>query len=355
MSHTTRPSLRFTVAVIVSLAALPVPTTASAQEAYVPERPVPGPLVAPPVHRAAVARGTRTADGRPGPAYWQPYTRYDIDARLDPETGEVMGRARITYENRSPSPLDVIVINLYQNLHAPGAMRNESQEVTGGVTLQRVAADGTELQQGPLSAGPAFVVDGTLMGIRPPESVPAGGTVELEVDWQFVVPQNGAGRMGHSNREMYFLAYWFPRPVVYDDLRGWDAEPYLASAEFYDGYGDYEVRLNVPVGWTVMATGELQNDEEVYTPAVRERLDRAAISDEVVRIVSPDELEAGTVTATPGSGRLTYLFHATNVRDFTWTASNVQSWDATSAVVAAHLQDKGADQAHAAPARRRAF
>jgi len=39
------------------------------------------------------------------------------------------------------------------------------------------------------------------------------------------------------------------------------------------------------------------------------------------------------VTTAPASGRLTYRFHAENVRDFTWTTSNVQTWDATSAVV----------------------
>ena len=34
-----------------------------------------------------------------------------------------------------------------------------------------------------------------------------------------------------------------------------------------------------------------------------------------------------------GSGWLTYRFSAENVRDFAWTASNVQRWDATSALV----------------------
>ncbi len=229
--------------------------------------------------------------------------------------------------------LQLLILNLYQNLHAPGSVRNEAQEVTGGVQLQRVVVDGMELQEGAMSQGPAYLTDGTLMGVRPPQAIAPGGTAIIEVDWSFLVPQNGAGRMGHSDREMYFVAYWFPRPVVFDDLVGWDAEPYMGNAEFYDGFGDYVVSLEVPTGWTVMATGDLQNPDEVFSETVRARLDEAAASDQVVRIASPDELAAGSVTTSPESGWLTYRFEAESVRDFTFTASNVQTWDATSAVV----------------------
>jgi len=138
--------------------------------------------------------------------------------------------------------------------------------------------------------------------------------------------------MGHSQREMYFLAYWFPKVAVFDDLRGWDAEPYQ-GAEFYEGYGDYDVSLTVPNGWTVMATGELVNPEEVYTGRTRARMAAAATADTIVQIATREEVEAGTVTEYPESGTLTYRFRAANVRDFTWTTSNKQRWTGTSALV----------------------
>lgn len=34
-------------------------------------RPVPGPVILPPSYRAALMRGTRSADGCPGPRYWE--------------------------------------------------------------------------------------------------------------------------------------------------------------------------------------------------------------------------------------------------------------------------------------------
>ncbi|HSG48729.1 MAG TPA: M1 family metallopeptidase [Longimicrobiales bacterium] len=313
----------------VALVFLLVPAAAQAQTA----RPVPGPVVPPPHFRAAVEAGTRSVDGRPGPAYWQNRAQYRLDASLDPADGRVAGTVLIRYENRSPRALEELVLHLHQNLHAPGVMRNEPQEVTGGVELREVRVDGGAIRpldpDGPPRAG--YRVEGTLMHIGLDRPVPPNGVVEVEVGWSQLLPQNGAGRMGHSRREMYFVAYWFPKMAVYDDLRGWDAEPYLGGAEFYDAFADYEASLTVPGGWTVMATGDLLNAPEVFTAGTLQRLAAAAAADTVVTVARVNELAAGTVTV-PGEA-LTYRFRATGVRDFTWTASNAQQWDATSARV----------------------
>jgi len=303
-----------------------------AQEAVTPSRPIPGPVVPPPYFREAVARGTRSSDGRPGPNYWQVYSEYDIDARLDPVEGLLSGSETIRFLNRSPVDLPVIALFLHQNIHAEGVPRNRSVEVTGGVRLDRVASGGRDLLSEEATQGPGYVVDGGVMMIRLPEPVPSGGSVDLEIDWSFLVPQNGVGRMGHSGGEMYFLAYWFPKVAVFDDLRGWDAEPYK-GAEFYEGYGDYRVSLTVPNEWTVMATGALQNAEEVYTAQTRSRMEAALGADTLIQIATRDDREANLVTETSPTGALTYRFQAQNVRDFTWTGSNAQLWTGTSARV----------------------
>ena len=307
-------------------------TQLAAQEAITPLRPVPGPVIPPPFFRDALEAGTRSPDGRPGPGYWQVYSEYDIDARLDPVSGLLSGSETIRFHNRSPDRLLTVSLFLHQNIHAEGVPRNRTTEVTGGVRLERVAADGKELLPPQASAAPAYRVNGGVMSVRLPEPLAAGESVELEIDWSFLVPQNGAGRMGHSDREMYFLAYWFPKIAVYDDLRGWDAESYQ-GAEFYEGYGDYRVSLTVPKHWTVMGTGELLNPEEVYTERTRSRMAAALQADTMVQIVTPEDREMGTVTESPFSGTLTYRFEAENVRDFVWTTSSVQRWTGTSSLV----------------------
>ncbi|MFH1765815.1 MAG: M1 family metallopeptidase [Gemmatimonadota bacterium] len=323
-------SIVLTALLLLAAATLDVP--AQAQETVTPQRPIPGPVVPPPFFRAALERGTRSPDGSPGPNYWQVYTGYDIDARLDPVSGLLSGTETIRFHNRSPVDLPSIALFLHQNIHAEGVARNRAVEVTGGIRLERVKARGKELLPAQGSRSPGYAEDGGVMMVRLPAPVRAGETVDLEIEWSFLVPQNGAGRMGHSDREMYFLAYWFPKIAVFDDLRGWDAEPYQ-GAEFYEGYGDYRVSLTVPNGWTLMATGDLQNPEQVYTAQTRSRMAVALQADTMIRIATREDRNSALVTELSETGALTYRFAAENVRDFTWTTSNVQLWTGTSSLV----------------------
>src|SRR5690606_39217959 len=123
--------------------------------------------------------------------------------------------------------------------------------------------------------------------------------------------------------------YWYPQMAVYDDVIGWDVDPFRDWAEFYMDHADYDVRITAPAGWLVAATGELQNAEVVLAPFVRERLAQAAGSSDVIAIVAADE--RGSATAGSASGSLTWHFRANRVRDFAFGASDKYVWDATSA------------------------
>ena len=54
----------------------------------------------------------RTADGRPGPKYWQQKVSYNITATLDTAAKRLSGHERITYQNNSPLPLRHVYIQL---------------------------------------------------------------------------------------------------------------------------------------------------------------------------------------------------------------------------------------------------
>ena len=301
--------------------AMVVPASARSVAAQV-LRPVPGPVIAPPFYRAALTRGTRSADGRPGPGYWRNHALYDVSADLDPTTARITGSETIVYQNNSPDILDLLVLHLHMNLHKSEAVRNEPEEITEGMVLRSVTVDG---------ASGSWTTRGTLLLVRPPSPIPSGGTTTIAIDWEEILPQSSSGRVGWSDREVYFVGYWYPRMAVYDDLRGWDAEAYRGTAEFYDDFGDYRVSLTVPAGWTVMAMGTLENPEEVWSEQTRRRLSAAAVADTVVHVASGADRQANRVTLASSSGLLTYRFAADTARDFAWTASNVQLWDATSA------------------------
>ncbi len=263
----------------------------------------------------------RTADGRPGPAYWQNRNDYRIDVSLDPATHTVAGTVTLTYTNHSPLPLDHLWFHLEQNLFAPGARGADGRRASAtvaegqGYRIGRVTVGGREVVP---------VITDTRMRVDLPEPVAGGGgTVTVTVPYSFVVPGDRTPRMGRmetARGTVYALAQWFPRVAVYDDVTGWNHQPYLGQGEFYLGYGDVEMALTVPATMTVVGTGALLNEAEVYTATQRERLARARQSETAVRIVEPDEV--GTAAARPRTGgTTTWRFRAESVRDAAWAAS----------------------------------
>ena len=308
----------------------PVPDTgAGAGERAAP----PGDSIAPSAEFSrAVARGTRTTTGEPGPRYWQQWASYSIDARVVTAAKRIEGTARIVYYNRSPDTLASLHVDLTQNVHAPEAVRNEPMETTGGVTLTRVAVNGGTLAEG-TGPGARYRVAGTRLVVVPRERVLPGDSVTLAIDFGYAIPQAGVGgRMGYDGDDLLFLAYWYPQMAVYDDVVGWHPDPFRGTAEFYHGFGRYEYTVDVPAGWIVVGTGRLVNEAEVLAPAVRERLARAAESDSVVAVVAEPDLGA-PVTAPGSGGRLRWRFRADSVRDVAFSVTRASVWDAVRASV----------------------
>jgi hypothetical protein len=324
-------ALAFTAAATTPSAPLAAQDVDPAGEAS-GERPSPDAVVPPPGYRAAVEAGTRSADGSPGPEYWQQWADYRIRARLDPDDHIVEGRVRILYENRSPDTLRHLHLHLHQDLYREGTVRNEPVETTGGVRLDRVAVDGTELQEA-AGDGPSYRREATLLRLEPPSAVPPGEEVRIDVEWGFRVPADGTGRMGRDGGDLYWIGYWYPQMAVYDDVVGWHTDPYLARGEFYMGYGRYDVRLEVPEGWVVRATGRLQNPGDVLPSRVLKRLERAGRSDSVVHVLREGGFGPGSATRTSEDGTLEWRFVAGGVRDFAFAATRRSLWDAARAPV----------------------
>jgi hypothetical protein len=300
-------------------------------------RPIPYPIQPRQAFQRAVENGTRSLDGTPGDAYWTNYARYDLDARITPSDSMLHGSGTITFINRSPDSLRTLALHLRQNIHSAGMERTRQAEVTGGMTIEEMGINGREMKelrtrQDLRREGMGYVTDATRMRVILPEQVAPGDSVTLSTEWSFRVPGEDNFRMGQDG-DVYYLAYWYPHLAVYDDVDGWVAELYQGDGEFYMGYGDYDLSITVPEGWLVGATGALQNPDAVLSEQSRERLEQAATSDEVVRVVTEEDRGAGTATATSDNedGTLTWEFRAENVRDVAFGASASYLWDATHA------------------------
>ena len=326
-------------------------TTAPATQSTVgriPERPVRRDIPMTRMIQRAFAAGTRNSTGRPGRNYWQLWTDYRINASLDPATSIVTGRETVTIRNNSDSTMRSLVLRLDQNFFAPNVPRlSPAIEITDGMQITRLVVNGQAMEVtdtvGPQIPGTtrrvpplSALLKNTSARISLLTPIAPHSTGTLEADWHFRVPRAVSGRgerMGRWADTLYQVAQWYPRVAVFDDLRpgGWDTEPYLGSAEFYNNYGHFDVSIDVPAGWIVGSTGVLQNPTEVLTPTARERLSHVLESDSVRTIVSAAERVAGTSTAT--GNRLVWHFVADTVGDVAWATSNQYVWDATRATI----------------------
>jgi len=285
----------------------------------------------PPRFEAAVEQGSRTDAGTPGPNYWTNRARYDIDATLSPATNTVRGQETITYHNRSPDTLDALVVHLRQNVNAKGTERRQALQVTGGMNVSAVSVQGRPLVERDNQSAVGYTIENTVMRIHPPHSIPPGERATLDFSWQYRLRSEGPTPRQGTNGEVYYMGYWYPQMAVYDDVQGWDTDPFLQFAEFYMDYADYDLEITVPEGWLVASTGTLQNPEAVLTTDTRKRLSQARSTSEPVRVVSAHQRGAGAATETDSTGTLTWHYRAENVRDVAWGTSDQYVWDATPA------------------------
>ena len=318
-------------AVLACARTAPVHQSASALAA---ERPSPYRLVEPTRFARAVARGTRTRSGKPGSAYWQQWATYQLEGALDPAPATLTGRARIRYENRSPDTLPVLYLHLHPNIFAADAPRTESVPVTPGMRLEMVRVNGSPLASIAWrdSLGTGHAAQGTTMRVRLPRPLSPASSIDLELTWRTTIPPDGAPRGGQDG-EVWMVSYWYPQMAVYDDVSGWQTDPYLGTAEFYMGYGDYSVALTAPAGWLVAATGTLTNARDVLGSEARARLDSARQTGRVTRVAAAGDGAAGDRRG------LTWRWEAKGVRDFAFALSPRYVWDATTAAIG----DRGGD------------
>jgi hypothetical protein len=171
----------------------------------------------------------RSANGTPGPDYWQNRADYVITARLEPKTKTLSGVVMIAYTNNSPDRLDVLWLQLDQNVYRPDARAAAASgrvrtEFTDGDIL-----DSVEIETSGAFVAAKYLVSDTRLLVRLPTALgPAGSRTRLRINYHYTVPERG-GRTGWTatpNGEIYDIAQWYPRMAVYDDVRGWDPLPF---------------------------------------------------------------------------------------------------------------------------------
>jgi len=280
--------------------------------------PLPGPI-----------NSYRSANGAPGPDYWQNRADYELRATIDTAARVLTADETITYTNNSPDKLISLWVQLDQNIYKKdsratyvgGFPRSQS---TNGYEFESIAVE----QDGQVVSETPVVTD-TRMRVPLPAPLLHGGVVKLKIKYHYAIPGTFGGRtswVATKNGDIYDIAQWFPRMAVYDDIRGWDTAPYLGQ-EFYLEYGDIDYSITVPSDYLVAGGGVLLNPKEVFTAEQLKRFEAAKASDKTVMIRSPAEI-ADPASRPRQGGLLTWHYRMTNTRDVAFSASKAFIWDA---------------------------
>ena len=276
----------------------------------------------------------RSANGAPGPAYWQNRVDYMITARIDTTARTLTATEIVDYTNNSPDALPSLWMQLDQNIYradSRAAVLGSGRKGRGAVEhSDGYAIASVEVLRGKAWVKIPYVVSDTRMNLRLDQPLRGGGTkLKFRITYHYAIPGVWGGRnswLDTPNGTIFDIAQWFPRMAVYDDLRGWDTLPYLGS-EFYCEYGDVDYAVTVPADMIVAGGGVLTNAAEVLTPLQRTRLAHAATSDATVMIRTPDEVTRDSARPAAKTEK-TWRYHFANTRDVAFSASRAFVWDA---------------------------
>lgn len=277
----------------------------------------------------------RSASGVPGPQYWQNNADYEIEVELDDKNDILKGTLTMTYYNNSPENLNYIWMYLEQNrftansrgtLTSPAGRDRYEGDVDGGITITNLSAKTSG------KASSKHLVSDTRLQVFFNEPLKAkGGKATVSMNFEFKIPEEGMDRMGQlktANGTIYSIAQWYPRVAVFDDVVGWNTEPYLGAGEFYLEYGDFDYKITVPYNHIVVASGELVNVKNVLSKELQKRWDKAKNSDKTVYLVQPNEVGNTKLTRPTQSGKVTWHYKMENTRDVAFASSTAFIWDA---------------------------
>lgn len=198
---------------------------------------------------------------------------YTMDVVLDIEANIITGITILNWRNITDFPTDELQFHLYYN-----AWRNDKSSFlnNGRNSFRRSDYKDDEwayndvramkilpeygFQETEITGTLEFIQlddgnkhDRTVLRASLPRAVGAGESISLEIKWETRVPRtfSRTGRRG----EYYFLAQWFPKIGVLEADGNWNCHQFIQT-EFYADYGVYDVKMTVPSGWVLGATGK---------------------------------------------------------------------------------------------------
>ena len=252
-----------------------------------------------------LAEAQSKAEPPPRPEKSARTANYTIEARLDEAKHTIEGSLVLEWTNTSREPLSQFPFHLYWNAfrnnlsttargegrRAPEDRKRE-ERTFGWIQVKRVQFGGDPGWDATIQdltptirylSEDGNADDRTVMEVRTAQPIAPGESGRFQIEWDALVPHGSIGRAGWVH-DYHFVVQWFPKIGVFWK-GGCNAHPFYPWTEFFSDFGVYDVKLTLPRGFVVGATGRLES-----------------------RADNPDGTE-------------TLRFVQADVHDFAWTAS----------------------------------
>jgi len=263
--------------------------------------------------------------------YWQQQVNFVIDVTLNDVEHTLDAFEKIEYTNNAPDTLHFIWFHIW-----PNAYKNDKT----AFSEQLLKNDRTDFyfsrkeQRGYLNRLD-FKVNGNTAKIEDhpqyidivklllPEPLAPNQKIIITTPFHVKLSENFS-RGGHV-KQSYQVTQWYPSPAVYD-REGWHPMPYLDQGEFYNEFGNYDVRITVPGNYVVAASGDLQNKEEIVWLKEKSKSKAMAVSGRLNNTISRSkatkQLPQISLNDFPGSDTTTksLRYLQNNIHTFAWFA-----------------------------------
>jgi len=255
--------------------------------------------------------------------YFQQKVDTYIDVELDDENHILRGFEKMVYYNNSSLNLDKIIIHLWPNAYKNSNTNLAKQKYSDGSTSFKYA-DSIDL--GYIDSLD-FKVNGEIVKwqllneqidiseLLLTKPLKPGDSIIITTPFRVKIPSGKFSRLGHIGQS-YQITQWFAKPAVFDK-NGWHPMSYLDQGEFFSEFGNYDVSITVPKNYVLMATGDLQNKEELEFLNEKAELTSQLIKEN--KLAVRDSLGRKDMSFPKSSvEKKTLRFIQKNVHDFAW-------------------------------------
>jgi len=202
---------------------------------------------------------------------------YTMYVKLDVKTNIISGTEILVWKNATGKPQQEFPFHLYHN-----AWKNNRSTFAkeNGYQLGRLGANQDDY--GYTNVKSIKVVDArgetditdtfhyiqpddgnkddqTVCQVRSVKPVPDGQSITFRIEFETKQPLPVA-RTG-AIRDYHFVAQWFPKIGVWWN-NGWNCHQFHSTTEYFADYGVYDVKITIPQGYVIGATGGIPKSTE---------------------------------------------------------------------------------------------